>query len=382
MSVTGSSIGVRAMSLIELLCVMAIIAMLAALLLPAIGQAQARARRLQCIDHLHQVGVGFVSFANDHNGKFPMTVPVSAGGTLELAQGGDRIEGDFYFSYRHFQVASNELVTPKLLVCPADTRPPATSFATFSNANLSYFIGVNAQFVRSTSILAGDRNLTNDYAAPATLVRLGQDYSLRWTDELHRYKGNLLFADGHVAEKNNPALVAPGSQVPPVANLALPSVPQPGTAVSASGGVPSAWTPASPSAAVPPDIGSFTPVTNAKAGLGAYSVSRPRSSATPERAPVTLAGGASKESPAPSRVDKGSTNAVTSTTPAMPQEESASFSRFGLWLTAVTGNLVGNGFWWFYTLLLLIAVAAVALSKAARGKTKRPAKPPTRFPWN
>jgi hypothetical protein len=66
----------------------------------------------------------------------------------------------------------------------------------------------------------------------------------------------------------------------------------------------------------------------------------------------------------------------------MPQEESASFSRFGLWLTAVTGNLVGNGFWWFYTLLLLIAVAAVALSKAARGKTKRPAKPPTRFPWN
>src|ERR1017187_5228943 len=66
MSVTGSSIGVRAMSLIELLCVMAIIAMLAALLLPAIGQAQARARRLQCIDHLHQVGVGFVSFAPSH----------------------------------------------------------------------------------------------------------------------------------------------------------------------------------------------------------------------------------------------------------------------------------------------------------------------------
>ena len=47
MSVTGSSIGVRAMSLIELLCVMAIIAMLAALLLPAIGQAQGRHSRGQ-----------------------------------------------------------------------------------------------------------------------------------------------------------------------------------------------------------------------------------------------------------------------------------------------------------------------------------------------
>ena len=81
------------MSLIELLCVMAIIALLAALLLPALGQAKARARRIQCIDHLHQVGVGFVSFANEHNGQFPMAVPASAGGSLELAQGGYLLTG-------------------------------------------------------------------------------------------------------------------------------------------------------------------------------------------------------------------------------------------------------------------------------------------------
>src|ERR1035438_1328587 len=122
MSATRSSVGVRAMSLIELLCVMAIIAMLAALLLPAISQAQARARRLQCMDHLHQAGIGFISFANDHNSQYPMAVPMSAGGTLELAQSGYLLQGDFYFSYRHFQAASNELVTPKLVVCPADSR--------------------------------------------------------------------------------------------------------------------------------------------------------------------------------------------------------------------------------------------------------------------
>jgi prepilin-type processing-associated H-X9-DG protein len=364
------------MSLIELLCVMAIIAMLAALLLPALGQAQARARRLQCVDHLHQVGVGFVSFANDHNGQFPMAVPMSAGGTLELAQGGYLIEDDFYFSYRHFQAASNELVTPKLVVCPADSRPPATSFATLSNANLSYFIGVNAEAVRSSSILAGDRNLTNDYAAPGTLVRFGHNYALRWTDELHRYKGNLLFSDGHVAEKNGPALVSTGGQVPAIAELALPTVRQPGTTPSFPSVAPSTWTPSMPGSAIAPGPGSFGQATNARALLGAISVTRPDRGAAPEWLPFMAEVAASKAAPSP-RGEKRSTNEVAATTPAKPQEETTSLSKFASWLAATTTGLVEQGIWWFYALLLLLAIAAVALREAARGrKTRRGAKSP------
>ena len=381
MRVARSSVGVWAMSLIELLCVIAIIMLLAALLLPALGQAKNRARRIQCIDHLHQMGVGFVSFASEHNGRFPMAVPASAGGTLELAQGGYLLPGDFYFSYRHFQAASNELVTPKLLVCPADTRLPATSFATLSNANLSYFIGVNAEFARPTSILAGDRSLTNDYTTPATLLRLGQNYALRWTDEMHRFKGNLLFSDGHVEQRNNPALVPTSGQSPAVANLALPTVRQPGTPASSSGGEASPLTPSIPSAAGGPDSGSFTPPTNAKARIGSIAVSRPGRSATPAWVSVTPAAGASNETPASPRVEKQSTNAVVPSTPAKPEEAEAIFSQFGLWLTAVTGGLVGKGLWGFYALLLLLAVATVVLGKSVRGRKKRAAKPPMRFPW-
>jgi prepilin-type processing-associated H-X9-DG protein len=380
MSVNRSSVGVWAMSLIELLCVMAIITLLAALLLPALSQGRARARRIQCINQLHEAGVGFISFANDHNGRFPMAVPVSAGGSLELARSGYLLQGDFYFSFRHFQAASNELVTPKLIVCPADTRLPASSFATLSNWNLSYFIGVNAEFARPTSILAGDRNLTNDYTTAGSMVRLGQNRTLRWTDELHRFKGNLLFSDGHVEQKSNPALVSTGGQVPAVADLALPTVRQPGTAASSPGGESSPWTPSMPSTAGVPDSISFTLATNAKARIGAISVIRPSRSARLEHVPVTAGGGASNETPSPPRVEKRSTNAVAASTPAKTETENAIFSQFGLWLTAVAVGLVETGMWWFYALLLLLAAAIVVLRKSARDRKKRTAKPPMRFP--
>ena len=355
MSVIRSRVGVRGMTLIELLCVMGIIAMLAALLLPALAQAQARARRLQCINDLHQVGVGFVNFANEHNGQFPMAVPMSAGGTLELAQSGYRLEGDFYFSFRHFQAASNELVTPNVVVCPADTRPPAASFTTLSNASLSYFVGVNAEFARPTSILAGDRNLTNDYATPGTLVRLGGNYPLHWTDELHRFKGNLLFSDGHVEEKNSPALVVTANQTPVIANLAMPTVRPPGFSSSAE-------------------------EADAKTRSGGIAFTRPGGGVRGQRASIMPAGGVPEEAPSPPRVERRSTNGVAANPPAKSAEEDASSPWLGPWLTAITGVLAGRSLWWFYALLLLLAVAALALRRAARGRKQRAAKSPKLSP--
>src|ERR1041384_6452381 len=133
--------------------------------------------------------------------------------------------GDFHFSFRHFQVLSNELVTPKLLVCPADTRPPATNFAGLRNEFLSYFVGIKAEYAQPDSILAGDRNLTNDYVRPTSLVRLDPNHTLRWTRELHEFKGNVLFADGRVEEKNS--LILPPMDLAGPADLVFPSVPPP-----------------------------------------------------------------------------------------------------------------------------------------------------------
>jgi prepilin-type N-terminal cleavage/methylation domain-containing protein/prepilin-type processing-associated H-X9-DG protein len=60
-----------AFTLIELLVVIAIIAILAAMLLPALAAAKERAKRVQCLNSLKQMGVALAMFTGDNSGVFP-----------------------------------------------------------------------------------------------------------------------------------------------------------------------------------------------------------------------------------------------------------------------------------------------------------------------
>ena len=114
----------KGFTLVELLVVMAIIAVLAALLLPVVSTAKSKARLTTCLDNLRQINLGVRMYADDSHDASPSPGMAAAADLLTLYSGYKELMKNY--------VGVNSPSSPqdKVFACPADAFYPNWVFAT------------------------------------------------------------------------------------------------------------------------------------------------------------------------------------------------------------------------------------------------------------
>ena len=188
------------MTLIEVLVVIFVIALLA-ILLSALAESDRKALRINCVNNLKTIAISSRVCAGDNDGKYPMQFAVTNNDMMKLIGSGN--------AYVWWQTMSNELYNSKYLLCPADTEHIAAKYfpAGFSDANISYFFGLDVRGDNPQAFLAGDDNFAiNGKPVQSGILNLATNVPVTWTSARHKLTGNIALTDSSVQQTTSAGL--------------------------------------------------------------------------------------------------------------------------------------------------------------------------------
>lgn len=190
----------QALTLVEVLVVIFVVGFFALMILPNSNSGSRKPKRLECVNNLKETGLAFKIWAGDHGDKYPMDISVTNGGTMEIFSQRSSFQDQVFLNYL---VMSNELNTPRLLYCPADTNGfMATDFVRgFNNQNVSYFVGADAQEANPQMMLSGDDNFEiGGVPVGVGLFQISTNTPIAWSAARHGHAGNVALTDGSVQQ--------------------------------------------------------------------------------------------------------------------------------------------------------------------------------------